>query len=254
MDLRLCGLSCLGRLEPLVKSATEKIADPEVRGVAEKAYKTLQKAAGDGNAAENKFLEAKDALAVFKTALGDKDSGEEFDTVGLHFAELVAAATNMRQFVAAKWKSESGLGPFASVTEDIQVKFEVVLKPAEEIEEEDTEGVDLYKGSFSLVCGTLTLLRGTKMHLKRNGLCGLLGPSQCGTTTLMRAIVNEQLEGFPKAVSSRSFKEAGRISEQMRTREEERRALEEQSEELQSSLLTFWLRAGRPKRRLRRSF
>ena len=40
------------------------------------------------------------------------------------------------------------------------------------------------------------------------------------------------------AVSSRSFKEAGRISEQMRAREEERRALEEQFEELQSSLLT----------------
>ena len=40
------------------------------------------------------------------------------------------------------------------------------------------------------------------------------------------------------AVSSRSFKEAGRVSEQMRAREEERRAPEEQSEELQSSLLT----------------
>ena len=39
------------------------------------------------------------------------------------------------------------------------------------------------------------------------------------------------------AVSSRSFKEAGRISDQMRAREEERRALEEQFEELQSSLL-----------------
>ena len=42
------------------------------------------------------------------------------------------------------------------------------------------------------------------------------------------------------AVSSRSFKEAGRISEQMRAREEERRALEEQFKELQSSLLTSW--------------
>ena len=117
----MCGLCCLGRrldwprvcedpaevlpltsrLEPLVKSATEKIADPEARGVAEKAYRTLQKAAGDGNAAENKILEAKDVLAIFKTVLGDKASGEEFDTVGLHFDGLAAAATNMRRFVAA---------------------------------------------------------------------------------------------------------------------------------------------------------
>ena len=117
--------------------------------------------------------------------------------MGLHFAGLAVTATNMRQFVAAMWKSESGLGSFASVTDDIRVKLEVASKPAEEIEEEDTEGVDLYKGSFSLVCGTFTLLRGTKMHLKRNRFCGL-GPSQCGTTTLMRAIVNEQLEGFSK--------------------------------------------------------
>merc|ERR1712227_279414 len=60
------------------------------------------------------------------------------------------------------------------------------------------DGVDLYKGSFSLAYGTLTLLRDAKMHLKRNKFYGLLGPNQCGKTTLMRAIANEQLEGFPK--------------------------------------------------------
>merc|ERR1711998_585360 len=46
--------------------------------------------------------------------------------------------------------------------------------------------------------GTLTLLRDTKMRLKRNKFYGLLGPNQCGKTTLMRAIVGEKLEGFPK--------------------------------------------------------
>jgi len=164
--------------------------------MAERAYRTLQKAAGDG--AESKKLTTTDALAVFKTALGDEAIGEEFDILGLHIAGLAAAATNMRQFDSAMWKSEIGLGPFASVTEDIREKMEVASKPAEEIEEEDTEGVDLYKGAFSLAYGTLTLLRDTKMHLKRERFYGLLGPNQCGKTTLMRAIVNEQLEGFPK--------------------------------------------------------
>merc|ERR1711937_597328 len=72
------------------------------------------------------------------------------------------------------------------------------LKPEEEIEDEDLDGVDLYKGSFSLAYGTLTLLRDAKMHLKQNRFYGLLGPNQCGKTTLMRAIVGEKLEGFPK--------------------------------------------------------
>ena len=84
-----------------MKSTTEKIADPEECGVAEKAYNTLQKAAGDGNAAGNRIREAGDALAIFKTALGDNASGEGFDAGGLHSAGLAAAATNMRQFVAA---------------------------------------------------------------------------------------------------------------------------------------------------------
>ena len=30
------------------------------------------------------------------------------------------------------------------------------------------------------------------MHLKRDRFYGLLGPNQCGKTTLMRAIANEQ--------------------------------------------------------------
>ena len=87
--------------------------------------------------------------------------------LGLHFAGLAVAATNMRQFDAAMWKSELGLGPFANVTDDIRVKLEVASKPAEEIQEEGTEGVDLYKGSFSLAYDTFTLLRVTKRHLMR---------------------------------------------------------------------------------------
>merc|ERR1711957_1061479 len=71
-------------------------------------------------------------------------------------------------------------------------------KVEEEMEDEDLEGVDLYKGNFSLAYGTLTLLRDAKMHLKQNRFYGLLGPNQCGKTTLMRAIVGEKLEGFPK--------------------------------------------------------
>ena len=43
--------------------------------------------------------------------------------------------------------------------DEVRTKMEVAVKPKEEIEEEDYEGVDLYKGAFSLAYGTLTLLR-----------------------------------------------------------------------------------------------
>merc|ERR550514_1870626 len=71
---------------------------------------------------------------------------------------------------------------------------------AEEIEfiDDDAESADLYKGSFSLAYGTVTLLRDTKLHLKKDKFYGLLGPTNCGKTTLMRAISQEKVEGFPK--------------------------------------------------------
>merc|ERR1711979_4696 len=108
-------------------------------------------------------------------------------------------ASNMGVFDEESWATSVGYQEsLRGVVQDIRAKMEVASKPVEEIEEEDDEGVDLYKGSFSLAYGTLTLLRDTKMHLKRDRFYGLLGPNQCGKTTLMRAIANEQLEGFPK--------------------------------------------------------
>merc|ERR1712013_553530 len=114
-------------------------------------------------------------------------------------------ATNMHSFDSEAWASGVGfMEPFKDVIDEVRSKMEIACKPAEEIEDEDDEGVDLYKGRFSLAYGTLTLLRDAKMHLKRDRFYGLLGPNQCGKTTLMRAIAREQLEGFPKRDELRS--------------------------------------------------
>merc|ERR1719343_1823813 len=138
------------------------------------------------------------ATALFESSLGGKID-DEAEIFLPYIAALAAAATNMRSYEPDAWQAKVALvSPVKEVIEDIRAKLEVASKPAEEVEEEDTEGVDLYKGAFSLAYGTLTLLRDAKMHLKRNRFYGLLGPNQCGKTTLMRAIANEQLEGFPK--------------------------------------------------------
>ncbi|KAL9139152.1 elongation factor 3 [Amphidinium carterae] len=187
----------LPRLEPLVKSACEKIADPEARSVAEKAMKTLLKAA---EGAEIKTVSLDEATKLLKDMFGEKVGSSDADQAVLKYvATRAAMATNMRSFDEAAWKKNVAFGePYTSGIEELRAKMEVASKPKEEVEEEDTEGVDLYKGAFSLAYGTLTLLRDTKMHLKRDRFYGLLGPNQCGKTTLMRAIAREQLEGFPK--------------------------------------------------------
>merc|ERR1719331_935686 len=181
-------------LKPLVKGAVEKISDPEARGVAEKAFGTLMKAAGTGSDSV-KAVAPEDIVKMLKDG-GDQELSDDMCT---YVSALAVMALKMKNFDPVAWKEQVGFQePFTGVIEEIRVKMEVASKPAEEIEDEDTEGVDLYKGSFSLAYGTLTLLRDTKLHLKRERFYGLLGPNQCGKTTLMRAIVNEQLEGFPK--------------------------------------------------------
>merc|ERR1719482_1695134 len=194
-------LPVMPRLEPLVASSAEKIADPEARSVAERALGTLRKAAGKGEETRKKVQQS-EALALLKASLSDA-SGEE--DLAIHVAALAAMAANMKNFDATAWKDGVAFVPsFEVAAEELRAKLQLASTPVEEEDEDDDDGVDLYKGSFSLAYGTLTLLRETKMHLKRGRFYGLLGPNQCGKTTLMRAIANEQLEGFPKRDELRS--------------------------------------------------
>jgi elongation factor 3 len=181
-------------LKPLVEGAVEKISDPEARGVAEKAFQTLQKAAGGGATAVQSMAQ-EDILKMLKAS--EKQEALS-DDMCMHVSGLAAMAAKMKCFDAQAWKEIGIIEPYSSLMEDIRINLQEASKPVEEEEEEDEEGVDLYKGNFSLAYGTLTLLRDAKLRLKRNKFYGLLGPNQCGKTTLMRAIVNEQLEGFPK--------------------------------------------------------
>merc|ERR1719305_2033117 len=195
----------MSKLEPLVKGTCEKMSDPEARNVAEKALRALTKAAT--GASDKIRVSPDEALVTVKQCFEGKPVAADaaFEDTAKHLAALASMATNMCSFDGAEWKASVSLGDdFSDTTEELRAKMEVASKPKEEIEEEDTEGVDLYKGAFSLAYGTLTLLRDAKMHLKRDRFYGLLGPNQCGKTTLMRAIANEQLEGFPTRAELKS--------------------------------------------------
>jgi len=121
-------LPVMPKLEPLVKSATEKISDPDARGMAERALKTLKNAA---EGAESNQVSDADCVAAFKVALGGKaKDGEELAYV----AALAARATNMRQFDAEVWKVGVGiLPPFNEVIETVRAKMETSSQVQEEI-------------------------------------------------------------------------------------------------------------------------
>merc|ERR1711935_782294 len=122
----------------------------------------------------------------------------------LNEKELEWCSKSAYQLVKAKKPSKAGdafevFGFDAKASEAI-IESMSNTNAADEVEfvDDDEESADLYKGSFSLAYGTVTLLRETKLHLKKNKFYGLLGPTNCGKTTLMRAISQEKVEGFPK--------------------------------------------------------
>jgi len=82
----------------------------------------------------------------------------------------------------------------------VKLFLERCYRESEELvkeKDDDEEGEDLCDCEFSLAYGGKILLNNTKFHLKRGQLYGLCGHNGCGKSTLMRAIANDQVEGFP---------------------------------------------------------
>ncbi|KAJ5908229.1 Elongation factor 3 [Penicillium taxi] len=84
------------------------------------------------------------------------------------------------------------------IAESLRKKASPQAAAADEVPSDEEEGEDLCNCTFSLAYGAKILLNQTHLRLKRGQRYGLLGPNGSGKTTLMRAINNEQLEGFPK--------------------------------------------------------
>ena len=65
------------------------------------------------------------------------------------------------------------------------------------VKAEEESGEDLCNCEFSLAYGGKILLSQTRLHLRRGQRYGLCGANGTGKSTLLRAIANGQLEGFP---------------------------------------------------------
>ena len=64
---------------------------------------------------------------------------------------------------------------------------------------EEETGAVLCDCQFSLAYGAKILLNRTQLKLMKGGRYGICGKNGCGKSTLMRAIVNDQVDGFPSS-------------------------------------------------------
>ena len=182
-------------LKPLLVNCAENISNPEARNVANNTLNTLI----------NSLKEIKFKTKTYEdihTLIKNNINCEVTDTME-NLVIIIQTLTNIQFFCEDTFKLNfKNYLVNINDTDEIALNILNTLKKEFYVEEEkfiDTEeGADLYQGDFSLAYGALTLINNTFLHLKKNRFYGLLGPNNCGKTTLMRAIANEQVEGFPK--------------------------------------------------------
>ena len=205
-------------LLPVVVKASEVVSDPEARGVVERAVNQLNRLNADLQEAlgRQQHVEFGPVLKVITS----KITGLDADAYLAHVAHLCCSLMHVRKFDVRHWKE---IQEHLAVVNAEQAKThinairsecEAMAKPLPGKDDVDDDGEDLCNCDFTLAYGTKILLHNTKLRLKRGGKYGLLGGNDSGKTTLMRAIANGSVEGFPDPAEVKTvFVEADIVGE-----------------------------------------
>ncbi|KAF8894808.1 P-loop containing nucleoside triphosphate hydrolase protein [Infundibulicybe gibba] len=206
------------KLLPGLIKVESSMADPEARGVVGRAIATLRQVGqvpeGDGSDLPPLKLAEGSQLASSLGAIYKKFGGNisVADVNAIYVSSLAANLVNAKNFDVPEWDTLSSfLGFLASTPEPVTIAREWVVRSAtedsgeEEVLEDEEEGEDLCNCQFSLAYGAKILLNTATLRLKRGHRYGLCGKNGTGKSTLMRAITNGQVEGFPSPDEVRTF-------------------------------------------------
>ncbi|KAI1326217.1 ABC transporter [Xylariaceae sp. FL0255] len=201
----------LPKMMPGLTKNYETLADPEARDKTKQALDTLVRV---GDIKDGKIPEVRHdgdiatVVAHFKAVIPSKHAAvlEKLGPVVDHVGAIGGQLVDEKEVEPAIWAG--AVKPFVAVLvgqADAEAVVDALRKRASPgVEEEgaeeaeDDDGEDLCNCTFSLAYGAKILLNQTHLRLKRGRRYGLCGPNGSGKSTLMRAINNEQVEGFPK--------------------------------------------------------
>ena len=162
---------------PLLEKTKASSSDPECRNIASRAYDTLYKASQMDIVGPNVDGFLPSTLEPDVRAYG------------------IAVITSLLDHGCADksvWLSATSPHVPPAI---IEIAFAGLLGKSVVVDEES--GEDLCNCEFSLAYGGKILLSQTRLHLRRGQRYGLCGANGTGKSTLLRAIANGQLEGFP---------------------------------------------------------
>jgi elongation factor 3 len=201
----------LPKLMPALTKNFDNIADPEAREKTKQGLETLKRVGAvkeDGTWPKVSTAgDVSTVSAILKSILEQKSKDAVKAEVHIEYISAIAGQLiDEKMTESADWsantgeyiKSIVGEAEAPSVVEQLRKKASPGIEEEAEPEADEEEGEDLCNCTFNLAYGAKILLNQTHLRLKRGQRYGLLGPNGSGKTTLMRAINNEQVEGFPK--------------------------------------------------------
>ncbi|KAL2014504.1 hypothetical protein VTN00DRAFT_2029 [Thermoascus crustaceus] len=201
----------LPKLMPALQKNYDTLADPEAREKTRQALDTLIRV---GDVKDGKIPEISHAgdistvSAILKEILEPKFKAQipQFEPAIQYVAAIGGQLVDEKNSEVSSWTENTlpyitaivGEGEAKPIAETLRKKACPGAAEEEEVLSDEEEGEDLCNCTFNLAYGAKILLNQTHLRLKRGQRYGLLGPNGSGKSTLMRAINNEQVEGFPK--------------------------------------------------------
>jgi elongation factor 3 len=209
-------------LAPLLQKGMDKISDPECRQRFTAASETLNRVGEKGETMERVQLDPVDLQVTLRAAMAsNKAMASTLDDAVVQFvAEVAATLGNVsNNFIKGTWDgaltnllapcfatSDPNVSAIAAV--DALRNHAISTVGAEQAMGESKDGCidendmddgrfDICDLKFSLAYGSAILLNNTRLHLRKGCKYGVISEKSAGKTTMMRAISNGQVEGFP---------------------------------------------------------
>jgi len=193
-------LPFLGELIPALEDSIDTIADPEARNVAEQTLNTLIKMREKGQLmVPQKLFRNVNEIQNEIVKMWEN----EFDVEQRKYiSNIVASLISTKTLEESEYQDELNNYLTDNIRSEVQSHLyqkskEVIGNNENEGIEDDDDGEELCDCEFTLAYGTKILLHNTKLRLKKGRKYGLLGKNDCGKTTLMRAIAEGSVDGFP---------------------------------------------------------
>lgn len=187
---------------PLLDAAKEQVSDPECRDVCAKAADMLNRKSAGAKPLSFDIVKAKETI--------NQLAGDVKPAVAV-ILDIVAAQAAMLNctddYKEASWEKsilpvlKSG-GFSDDKAKDIIAKTRKIAEESRVVVEEEEIADDaevLCDLPFGLAYGNKVLMRKTRLKLLRGKKYGLLGQNDSGKTSLLNALADYKIEGFPTA-------------------------------------------------------